>query len=68
MGKWTRACLSSTQLSTYFVGASEMDDLRGAAETKAKREGKPFDLRAFHDQLLSYGTPAPKFVRYLMKL
>jgi len=68
VGKWTRACLSSTQLSTYFVGASEMDDLRGAAETKAKREGKPFDLRAFHDQLLSYGTPAPKFVRYLMKL
>jgi len=68
VGKWKRACLTSTQLSTYFVGAAEMDDLRAAAEAKARKSGQAFDLRAFHDQLLSYGTPAPRFVRSLMNL
>ena len=33
-GKWRRACQSSTQLSTYFVGAIEHDDMRAAAEKK----------------------------------
>ena len=68
VGKWLRACLSSTQLSTYFVGASEMDDLRAAGEAKAKALNKPFDAKAFHDQLLSFGSPAPKYVRLLMGL
>jgi uncharacterized protein (DUF885 family) len=67
-GKWKRACLSSTQLSTYFVGASEMDDLRAAAEAKAKRAGKAFDQKAFHDALLSHGTLPPKYARKLMGL
>ena len=67
-GKWKRACLSSTQLSTYFVGASEMDDLRAASEAKAKRAGKGFDLKAHHDALLSHGTLAPKYARMLMGL
>ena len=67
-GKWKRACLSSTQLSTYFVGASEMDDLRAAAEAKAKRAGKDIDLKAYHDALLSHGTLAPKYARMLMDL
>ncbi len=34
VGKWKRARLTSTQLSTYFVGAIEHDDLRAAAEKK----------------------------------
>lgn len=68
VGKWKRACLSSTQLSTYFVGASEMDDLRAAAEAKAKKTDNPFNLKAFHDQLLGYGTIAPKHIRTLMGL
>jgi uncharacterized protein (DUF885 family) len=68
VGKWKRACLSATQLSTYFVGASEMDDLRAAAEAKAKKTGKPFNVKAFHDQLLGYGTIAPKHLKVLMGL
>ena len=68
VGKWLRACLSSTQLSTYFVGASEMDDLRAAGEAQAKALGKPFDQRSFHDRLLSLGSPAPKYVKQLMGL
>ncbi|HET6329564.1 MAG TPA: DUF885 domain-containing protein [Holophagaceae bacterium] len=68
VGKWRRACLSSTQLSTYFVGASEMDDIRAAAEAKAAQDKVAFDQRAFHDRLLSFGSPAPKYARRLMGL
>lgn len=60
VGKWRRACQSSTQLSTYFVGAVEHDDLRAAVERK---EGVAFDLKRYHDQLLSRGSPAVKHVR-----
>ncbi|HEY1111003.1 MAG TPA: DUF885 domain-containing protein [Opitutaceae bacterium] len=62
-GKWRRACQSSTQLSTYFVGAIEHDDLRASAEAKAKREGKTLDLKAYHDRVLSFGSPPSKYVR-----
>ncbi len=34
-GKWLRARLSSTQLSTYFVGSLEMWDLEVAARRRA---------------------------------
>jgi hypothetical protein len=62
-GKWVRAQLSSTQLSTYFVGYQEHSDLRAAAET---RLGARFNLKAYHDQVLSYGSPPVRFVRELM--
>ncbi len=64
-GKWRRACLSSTQLSTYYVGNIEMNDLRRDAQNKL---GDQFDLKTYHDQLLSYGTPPPKYVRWMMGL
>ncbi|WP_158277445.1 DUF885 domain-containing protein [Opitutus sp. ER46] len=60
VGKWRRACQSSTQLSTYFVGAVEHDDMRAAAEKKA---GAAFDLRKYHDTALSIGSPPVKYVR-----
>jgi uncharacterized protein (DUF885 family) len=62
-GKWVRAQLSSTQLSTYFVGYQEHSDLRAEAET---RLGERFNLKAYHDQVLSYGSPPVRFVRELM--
>ena len=62
-GKWVRAQLTSAQLSTYFVGYQEHADLRAAVE---KKLGKKFDLRAYHDQVLSYGSPPVRFVRQLM--
>lgn len=67
-GKWRRACMSSTQLSTYFVGAIEHDDLRAAAEQKAAASGHRFDLKAYHDTVLSFGSPAVKYVRAEMGL
>lgn len=60
VGKWRRASQSSTQLSTYFVGAVEHDDLRAAAERK---EGAAFDLKRYHDRVLSLGSPGVKYVR-----
>lgn len=65
VGKWRRACQSSTQLSTYFVGGVEHDDLRAAAE---KRAGATFDLKRYHDTVLSFGSPAVKYVRVEMGL
>jgi uncharacterized protein (DUF885 family) len=59
-GKWRRACQSSTQLSTYFVGAIEHDDMRAAAE---KKEGANFNLKKYHDTVLSLGSPPVKYVR-----
>lgn len=62
-GKWTRAQLTSAQLPTYFVGAQEHFDLRKAMEEKL---GDKFKLKAYHDQVLSYGAPPVRYVRELM--
>jgi uncharacterized protein (DUF885 family) len=62
-GKWVRAQLSSAQLSTYFVGYQEHADMRAAAE---RRKGEHFDLKRYHDEVLSYGSPPVRFVRELM--
>lgn len=62
-GKWVRAQLSSGQLATYFVGAQEHFDTRKAWEAKL---GDRFDLKQYHDKVLSYGAPPVRFVRQLM--
>ena len=61
--KWVRAQLSSTQLSTYFVGFQEHIEMRGAVQ---EAWGDEFTLRRYHDQALSYGSPPVKYVRALM--
>src|SRR6266436_383223 len=65
VGKWKRAQLTSTQLSTYYVGNTEMNDIRAAWE---KNHGKYPDLRALHDAMLSFGNAAPKYVRQRLGL
>jgi len=62
-GKWTRAQLTSAQLSTYFVGYQEHVDLRHAAE---KAWGDGFSLKRYHDAVLSFGSPPVQFVRALV--
>lgn len=62
-GKWIRAELSSTQLSTYFVGFQEHWDLRHEAEQRA---GADFDLKAYNDRVISFGSPPVRYVRALM--
>jgi len=62
-GKWVRAQLTSAQLPTYFVGWQEHLDLRAEAQ---KRGGDKFDLKAYHDKVLSYGSPPVRYARELM--
>jgi uncharacterized protein (DUF885 family) len=65
VAKWKRARLTSSQLSTYFVGATEHLELREKAKAKA---GASFDLKKYNDQVISYGSPPVKYVRELMGL
>ena len=62
-GKLRRAKITATQLSTYFVGFSELNDLWGDAKA---REGDKFSLKAFNELLLSFGTISPRDVHRLM--
>ena len=61
--KWVRAQLTSAQLATYFVGYLEHVDLH--RETKATW-GEDFRLKAYHDRVLSFGSPPVMFVRALL--
>ena len=61
VGKWKRARLTSAQLTTYYYGFTEMMKLRAAHEGAAG-----FSERAYHDRLLSFGSPAPRHVVGLM--
>ncbi len=63
VAKWKRARLTSAQLSTYFVGATEHLDLRAAEQ---KKLGNEFNLKKYNDQVISYGSPPVKYVRELM--
>jgi len=62
-GKWRRACLTSAQLSTYYVGATELDRLRNDYTAKI---GAIRSAQSYHDRLLSFGSPAPRYLRELM--
>ena len=62
-GKWVRAQLTSAQLSTYFVGYLEHSDLRDEVERAWAEE---FELKSYHDKLLSFGAPPVHYVRALM--
>ena len=58
--KLLRAKTSAGQLSTYFVGAAEMDDLRRDAEAL---HGAAFDPARFHRDVLAQGTPPFPVIR-----
>ena len=62
-GKWVRAQLTSTQLSTYFVGTIEHFDLRRDIQ---RAWGSQFDLKTYHDKILSYGSPPVQYVKALV--
>src|SRR5258707_10146729 len=61
-GKWRRAQLTSAQLSTYYVGYTEVADL--AARLRAHRP--EWSERRRHDELLDHGSPALQHLRYLL--
>jgi uncharacterized protein (DUF885 family) len=62
-GKWRRAQLSANQLSTYFVGYLEHREARAAAEAA---RGAQFNLKTYHDGILSFGSPPARFARQLL--
>jgi len=62
-GKFRRSLLTSVQLSTYFAGYLEVVDLRKEVE---EAWGDEFVLKRFHDELMSFGSPPPAFVRALL--
>ncbi|RJG09457.1 DUF885 domain-containing protein [Massilia cavernae] len=62
--KWHRAKVSSVQLTSYFSGYSEIMDLR---EERKQALGPRFDLKAFHEQFLSYGSAPVPMIRELMQ-
>lgn len=64
-GKWIRAQLTSAQLSTYFVGIAEHNDMRRAW---TDRNGPISDWQAYHDMVLSHGSPPARYVRSLLGL
>jgi uncharacterized protein (DUF885 family) len=61
-GKWRRAQLTSTQLSTYYVGYTEVADL--AAELKAASPALP--VQDLHDRMLAHGAPPVRRLRTLI--
>lgn len=58
-GKWRRALLTSTQLSTYFVGYTEVAEI-------AARRPAGVELRQWHDAMLAHGSPPPRHLRTLL--
>jgi uncharacterized protein (DUF885 family) len=62
-GKWRRAQLSSTQLSTYFVGFTEHLEARAEAQ---RRQGASFNLKSYHDGILSFGSPPVRYAKALL--
>ena len=58
-GKWRRALLTSTQLSTYFVGYSEILDV-------ALRRPAGTSTRAWHDAMIAHGSPPPRHLPLLL--
>ena len=60
-GKWRRVLLTSTQLSTYFVGHTEVAAIAAARPSTVS-------LGEWHDRMLSHGTPSPRHLRTLLDL
>jgi uncharacterized protein (DUF885 family) len=64
VGKWRRAQLTSTQLSTYYVGWQGVNglvhDLRLMDPARSDRD--------LHDAVLAHGSPPPRHLRTLLGL
>jgi uncharacterized protein (DUF885 family) len=61
-GKWRRAQLTSAQLSTYYVGYTEVSDLADAL--RAADAG--LADREVHDRMLAHGSPPARLLRTLI--
>jgi|TARA_Y100000310_G_scaffold242377_2_gene246538 uncharacterized protein (DUF885 family) len=62
-GKWRRATLSQVQLTSYYSGYK---GIYGFREELKQTQGDRFDLKAFHDEFLSYGSAPVPVIKRLM--
>jgi uncharacterized protein (DUF885 family) len=62
-GKWRRALLTSSQLSTYYVGYTEVADL--ARDLRAAQPA--LSERHLHDTILAHGSPPARLLRTLLQ-
>jgi hypothetical protein len=62
-GKWKRVTLSQVQLCSYYTGFNEIYELRDLLK---KKVGDQFNLKAFHEKFLSYGSAPVKYIKELM--
>jgi hypothetical protein len=62
VGKWRRALLTSTQLSTYYVGYLGIRDVVG--DVRAAHPS--WTDRELHDAVLAHGSPPPRHLRALL--
>ncbi len=63
LGKIQRAKLSSTQLSTYFVGRMAFDRLRQRVQ---RQQGEAFRLGRYHEAVLQHGSVPVKYLPELL--
>jgi len=61
-GKWRRALLTSAQLSTYYVGYTEVSVLAGDLRAAHPGQGD----REIHDAMLAHGSPPVRLLRTLL--
>jgi uncharacterized protein (DUF885 family) len=62
-GKWRRACLTSTQLSTYFVGSEEILEIQ---KEYKKLKGDKYNQKEFLQKLISYGSIPLRHIKELI--
>ena len=62
--KWRRLTLSQVQLTSYFSGYAEIYDFR---ERLKAEQGEDFDLKAFHNEFLGYGSAPVAMIIELME-
>ncbi|MBN9482213.1 MAG: hypothetical protein BGO70_16685 [Bacteroidetes bacterium 43-93] len=62
-GKWRRVNVTQVQLCSYFTGYMEIYELR---EELKKKMGDKFNLKAFHEKFLSYGSTPVKYIKEMM--
>jgi hypothetical protein len=66
-GKWRRAQLTSAQLSTYYVGYTEVSDLaRELLAGSGSGSGAGAGLRDVHDRMLAHGSPPVRLLRTVL--
>jgi uncharacterized protein (DUF885 family) len=61
--KWRRLTLTQVQLTSYYAGYAAIYDLRDRLKAE---QGEDFDLKAFHNRFLSFGSAPVDTIADLM--